>query len=49
MALIGMFVSTKIHQDGCLEEGSISPSTEISDEAEVAGGEEEEETEREVV
>lgn len=46
LALVGMFMSTKIHQDGGLEDGTNSPATET----EMAdASEEEEETEREII
>eukprot|EP00984_Skeletonema_dohrnii_P016575 scaffold7406_cov122-Skeletonema_dohrnii-CCMP3373.AAC.4 len=46
LALVGMFMSTKIHQDGGLEDGASSPATET----EMADAtEEEEETEREII
>jgi len=46
LALVGMFMSTKIHQDGGLEDGASSPATE-TEMADAA--DEEEETEREII
>lgn len=47
LALVGMFMSTKIHQDGGLEDGDgvSSPTTEMADATE----DDEEETEREII
>jgi hypothetical protein len=45
LGLTGMFISTKIHQDGGLEDGTSAPSTEMADATE----DDEEEIEKEIV